>query len=61
VQFLKGYKLHMGGFAAIFLALGTMLQAASDDAPIDWNRTAAEITVGVTILAAAFKKKDSSG
>jgi len=51
----------MGGIASIFIAFGTMLQATSDDAPIDWNRTAAEVTVGVTILAAASKKKDGSG
>jgi len=46
VQFLKGYKLHNGGFAAIFIALGSILQAASDDAPIDWNRAAAETLAG---------------
>jgi hypothetical protein len=31
VQFLKGYKLHMGGFACLFLALGGVLQSASDE------------------------------
>jgi ubiquinone biosynthesis protein Coq4 len=37
---------------------GGVLQSASDDLPIDWNRAAADVTTAVCILGAAFKTKD---
>ena len=59
-DFLKEYRLHMGGLACLFLAVGGVLQAAGDDMPIDWNRTAMDVTIGISILGAAFKaNKDS--
>ena len=58
MQFLRGYKLHLGGFTCIFLALGGIAQQLSDEVEPDWNRAAMDFAVGVSILGAAFKTND---
>ena len=59
MQFLRGYKLYMGGLAALFLAVGGVLEQGYDDVPVDWNRTATDISIGISLLGAAFKTSDN--
>ena len=52
---IYGYKTYLGAVALILLAIGNVLQGASDGTDVDLNRAVNDVLVGMTIFGAAYR------
>ncbi len=50
-----GCKTYLGAIALMLLAVGNVLQGASDGTEIDWNRAVNDFLIGATVFGAAYR------
>ncbi len=50
-----GCKTYLGAIALMLLAVGNVLQGASDGTEIDWNRAVNGFLIGATVFGAAYR------